>query len=185
MLQNDLKDLYFEWLYSLVCDNDDSYNRLTYRNLLRLLYNIEFTYILKMDVNRMKDGINFRYRFGYENGYSNDIIAEYLDIDPCNVLEMMVALAFRAKEQIMDDSDYGNRTSQWFWNMIVSLGLGAMHDYNFDEGYVRSVIYNFLTRNYAPNGKGGLFTIENCMYDLREMEIWSQFMRHLNEVLDF
>ena len=97
---------------------------------------------------------------------------------------MMVALAFKVEEQFMDDDDYGNRTGQWFWNMIASLGLGTMNDNDFDEGYVRRVIYRFLDREYESNGKGGLFTIENCRCDLRDMEIWSQFMWYLDDFLD-
>ncbi len=183
MLHDELENRYFEWLYNLVCDDDDSYRHLTYRKLLTHLYNTEFTYIITMDRNRVREGIDFRYRFGHEQYYDRHIIDDYLGDQPCNILEMMVALAFNAEEQIMDDSDYGNRTGQWFWNMIVSLGLGTMHDDNFDEGYVRSVIYRFLTRNYEPNGKGGLFTVENCPYDLRDMEIWAQFTWYLSGVL--
>lgn len=183
MLQEELRYRYFEWLYKLVC-GDRNYNSLSYRKLLSFLYDTRFTYIHGMDENRAQDGIDFRYRFGYENDYSDGIIERYLDITHCNVLEMMVALAFKAEEQIMDDYIYGDRTGQWFWNMIVSLGLGAMHDNNFDEGYTRRIIYRFLDREYEPNGKGGLFTINHCMYDLRTMEIWSQFMWYLDEVID-
>ena len=95
----------------------------------------------------------------------------------------MVALAFNGEEQIMNDSDYGDRTGQWFWNMIVSLGLGSMSDDNFDERYVYNTITRFLDRDYAPNGQGGLFTIENPAYDMRYVEIWSQFMWYLDEVI--
>lgn len=178
MLQEELHNKYFEWLYCLVCDNH--YSRLSYRKLLISLHNIDFYAVLDMDENRYQDGIDFRYHFGYVNGYSRDIIREYLDDRHCSVLEMMVALAFKVEEQIMDDSEYGDRTGQWFWNMLVSLELGSMHDANFDEGYVHRVISRFLERRYAPNGKGGLFTIEDCPYDLRSMEIWSQFMWYLD-----
>lgn len=183
MLQDELDIKYFRWLYDLVYDGDN-YNRLTYHKLLTFLYQTEFTYIIDMDCNRAEDGISFRYRYGYEHRLDDDVIARYLDTRPCNVLEMMVALAFKVEEQIMDDPSYGNRTGQWFWNMIVSLGLGNMHDNNFDEGYVRWAVYKFLHRDYDANGKGGLFTIDNCRYDLRDMEIWSQCMWYLDGVLD-
>lgn len=183
MVREELHDRYFEWLYEIV-GGDNNYNRLSYRKLLMYLYDTEFTYIHGLDANRAEDGIDFRYRFGHEKGYSWNIIKRHLDDSPCNVLEMMIALAFKVEEQIMDDDEYGNRTGQWFWNMIVSLGLGAMNDNNFDEGYVRRVIYRFLDREYESNGRGGLFTIENCTCDLREMEIWSQFMWYLDEFLN-
>lgn len=180
MIQEGLHKEYFEWLYCLVCDN--RYGRLSYKNLLLCLNNIEFYPVIDLDENRLQDGIDFRYRFGYENGYPRHDIERYLDDRPCSVLEMMVALAFRVEEQIMDDSDYGNRTGQWFWNMIVSLGLGSMNDSRFDERFVQQTISRFLDRKYSPNGKGGLFTIENCPYDLRDMEIWNQFMWYLDSI---
>lgn len=54
-------------------------------------------------------------------------------------LEMIIALAIRLEEHIMDDPDIGNRTGQWFWDMIVSLGLGS-------EGLI-DVIRRFLNRD--------------------------------------
>ena len=88
---------YFNWIYGLVCDDD----YLSYKKLLLSLYNIEFTYEYILDGNRAKDGISFRYRFGYENGYSNEEISTYLDNKPCSVLEMIIALSFSIEEEIM------------------------------------------------------------------------------------
>lgn len=183
MIHEELSDRYFEWMRQLVCGDKD-YNHLTYRKLLTYLYNTEFIYIHEMDENRAQDGIDFRYHFGCKKGYSSDIIERYLDLGPCNVLEMMVALAFKGEEQIMYDFEYGDRTGQWFWSMIVSLGLGNMHDRNFDSYYVAETIDRFMRRQYQPNGAGGLFTIENCKTDLRDVEIWSQFMWYLNTIID-
>ena len=102
---------------------------------------------------------------------------------PCSVLEMMIAMAYRGEEQIMDDYNYGDRTGQWFWNMLSSLGLSKMSDLYFDEAYVSDIINRFLNREYEPNGKGGLFTIENTEYDLREVDIWTQFMWYLEDFI--
>ena len=84
----------------------------------------------------------------------------------------------------MKDDAYGDRTGQWFWNMIVSLGLGSMHDNNFNNSYIYFVISKFLHREYKPNGEGGLFTIENCKYDLRNTDIWTQYMWYLNTIIE-
>lgn len=180
-IQSDLDNRYFDWMYNLVC-NDNYYN-ISFRKLLITLYNIEFTYIIDRDGNRASDGIGFRYRFGIENRYPKQDIERYLDTRPCSVLEMMISLAFRIEEEITDDPDYGNRTGQWFWNMITSLGLGTMVDKNFDRRYVEDVIFRFLNRQYEPNGKGGLFTVErDC--DMRTAEIWYQAMWYLDENIE-
>lgn len=183
MLQEELNNRYFEWLYYLVC-GDDEYNRLSYRKLLSFLHSVEFVYTIDFDGNRAQDGIDFRYRFGHINGYSRNIIKQCLDCRPCSVLEMMVALSFKVEEQIMDDDTYGNRTGQWFWNMIVSLGLGYMNDLDFNESAAYRAVSKLLDRNYNRDGKGGLFTIENCPYDLRDVDIWSQFMWYLNTLIE-
>lgn len=183
MLQDELKSRYFEWLYSLVYGVND-YSRLTYRKLLLSLHEIEFIYDRDMDRDRASDGVDLRYRFGYENGYSAGTIEQIFYMKPCSVLEMMIALASKGEEQIMKDDAYGDRTGQWFWNMIVSLGLGSMHDNNFNNSYIYFVISKFLHREYKPNGEGGLFTIENCKYDLRNTDIWTQYMWYLNTIIE-
>lgn len=180
MFQIDIAEKYFGWLYYIVCGEEEG--RLTYSKLFKFLHSIEFTYSIDLDANRAQDGIDFRYRFGHEHGYSRDQIAMKLDNTPCSVFEMMVALAFRVEEQIMTDEAYGDRTGQWFWNMINSLGLGHMDDSEFNERYCYHVISKFLDRRYSPDGRGGLFVIENCDEDLRDVEIWTQCMWYLNEI---
>ncbi|MDR1541573.1 MAG: hypothetical protein LBU32_26995 [Clostridiales bacterium] len=78
--------------------------------------------------NRAEDGIDLRYRFGYEHRYENPMIATYLDRRPSSVLEMPVALSMRCKESIMDDPDACDRTGRCLWNMIANLGLGSLND---------------------------------------------------------
>lgn len=165
-------DLYFEWMYDIVCDGrfaDD----ISFRKLLMRLHTIPFRYIIRGDQNRAEDGLDLRYRFDRKN---HDQIT-----GPCSVLEMMLALAIRCEETIMDNTVYGNRTGQWFWSMITNLGLGSMEDRKFDRDYVDNVVKTFLERRYEPNGKGGLFTV-NGNDDLRKVEIWYQMCWHLNDI---
>lgn len=182
MTRDALINEYFEWMYQLVCDNPYA-GRDSYRVLLMRLYDIDFTYILPMDGNRADDGIDLRYRFGYEHNHSDAMIASYLDDKPCSVLEMMIALAIRCEDHIMCDPDIGDRTGKWFWDMIDSLDLGDMYDENFDEDAVDYNIYIFLNRKYERNGAGGLFTVKRCTQDMRSIEIWYQLHRYLDDIL--
>ena len=182
MTRDELNNKYFEWMYQLVC-NDRYSKRLSYRKLLTHLHSIEFKYTIGLDGNRYEDGIDLRYRFGYKNSYEAPMITTYLDDRPCSVLEMLIALASRCEEHIMDDPYEGDRMGQWFWNMIVNLGLGSMNDTKFDKAYVNSVITKFMNREYKRNGEGGLFTVEHCKYDLRSIEIWYQMCWYLDNIL--
>lgn len=172
-------DEYFEWLINVVCSERYS-NKISYRKLLSHLHAITFTYSIPRDINRAEDGIDLRYRFALEHGYSDT--PRCLN-GPCSVLEMMVALSIRCEETIMDDPNIGNRTTQWFWSMVTNLGLGSMTDDRFDIRYVDDVIDRFLKREYEPDGKGGLFRIKRCTYDLRNIEIWRQLCWYLNTIM--
>lgn len=180
-----IKDLYFNWLCDLVNGTRFSRQR-SYRKLLRQLDSIDFVWTLPMDENRAEKGAGLRRRYILENGYTSydEYDAMMYELDrPCSVLEMMIALALDCEEHIMDDPAMGNRTGQWFWGMIVSLGLGAMNDANYDPEYVDDVISRFLYREYEPNGRGGLFTIKNCDRDLRDVEIWTQLSWYLGTII--
>ena len=168
---NLLDNEYFEWMYRIVCDDT---SHITYRKLLRNLYDTEFVWSVDMDSNRASYGISLRYRFGYDYGYSREEIDEYFGNMPCSVLEMIIALSIDIEEHIMCDPSIGDRTGQWFWKMIVNLGLGSMYDSRFNEEEVDEIIDIFLKREYEADGRGGLFRIRGCKYDLRKFEIWIQ-----------
>ncbi len=179
--EDKINNEYFEWMYHLVSNTVKKKNDISYRKLLYYLHSVIFVPKVEMDDSRRMDGIKFRYRFGYENGYPDEYIEQYLDTRDCTVLEMMISLAFRVEEGITDNYLYGNRTGQWFWSMIISLGLNKMTDDEFDPNYCERVIDNFINRKYDYNGKGGLFTVEHPYRDMRDVDIWCQFMWYLDE----
>lgn len=144
-----------------------------------MLHDTDFVYIFDLDANREKDGLDLRRRFIYEHGYTDYAEQKLIDMGPCSVLEMMIALAQRCEEHIMSDPENGDCTGKWFFAMVDSLGLSEMDDAHFDAQRVSRVIERFMYRKYSPNGKGGLFTIPNCQTDMRRIEIWYQMMRYL------
>ena len=173
---------YFEWMYHLVCNDKIQKRKISYRKLLRFLHSVVFVPKMERDENCRIHGLYFRHKFGYVAGYSNEYIDECFQGRACSVLEMMIALADKVESEITSNYLYGDRTSQWFWSMIISLGLNGMKDENFDERYCDAVIDSFLNRRYDYNGKGGLFTLEHPFNDMRYVDIWCQFMWYLNEV---
>ena len=182
MIEDRLANEYFEWMYHLVCDDQYS-KRTSFRKLLCHLHDTKFFYILPMDGNRAEDGVELRYKFAQSCGYDYHLIATYLDVTPCSVLEMMIALAMRCEDHIMGDPDLGDRLGQWFWSMIVNLKLGSMCDERYDKYRVDEALHIFLNRQYDRNGDGGLFKVE-CPYDLRDIEIWYQMCWYLQNIID-
>lgn len=181
-MRNIVSEDYFNYLYNIVCDVTAS---IKYVELLHFLYDTKFEYDNAMDENRANNGIDLRYRFAMDCQYSKSEIDAYIGYMPCNMLEMMIGLALSIEEHIMDDPTCGNRTGQWFWNMITSLGLSGMCDGQFNEWRATEVMNRFVDRNYKRNGEGGLFTISDNSIDMRELEIWHQAMCYLNDNYDF
>lgn len=172
-----VRNEYFEWMFDLVCGKRFS-EYTSFRKLLTQLHSTEFIFSIPRDINRAKDGADLRRRFALYTGL-DDL---YLD-EPCSVLEMMVALSIRCEESIMDDPNIGDRTGQWFWGMINNLGLSGMPDERYDRRYVEGVLSRFLNRRYEPNGRGGLFTVNNSDRDLRKIEIWVQMCWYLDNLV--
>lgn len=178
MIRNEIKNEYFDWMYGMVCESP------SYRKLLHFLHDTEFSYRLPMDGNRYEDGVNLRYRFGYEMDHDSSFISDCLDDGPCSVLEMLIALSLRIEEHIMDDPEIGNRLPEWFWSMIENLGLINMTDDLFHEEIALETINTFLNNEYEPDGDGGLFFIPNAVRDLRNVEIWYQACWYLNSLAE-
>lgn len=178
----DIHDDYFDWMYDIVSEGDESY-----RKLLCLLHSTPFKVIVPLDKNRLEDGEALRFRFGMDirpgDFYAADLISEELTKSPgCSVLEVMIALALRCEENIMDNAMVGNRTPYWFWMMISNLKLNGMTDERFDRDYAAECIERFLNREYEADGEGGLIYIPGIRKDLRNVEIWTQLLWFLDTI---
>lgn len=182
MTHDDVMNAYFEWLFDTVCGTRFG-GDISFRKLITHLHNTEFRYIIPNDVNRAREGENLRYQFAKSQMPD---IPEHVILDilagPCSVLEMMVAIAIYTEVHIMDNPKIGDRTGQWFWDMVVNLGLGDQMDSRFDRKQVEVVLNRFMDRKYSSNGQGGLFTIRNCRRDLRKVEIFYQLCWYLGTI---
>lgn len=174
---NTVESNYYSWLCEKV-DPDGIYSKL----LSQLYWSEKFKPLIERDENRAADGINLRYRYAVEMNIPYAIIANEIDHKDCSVLEMMIALAVKCEEEITYNYELGDRTEKWFWNMIKSLGLYEYDDWHYNSIEVNHIITNFVSRKYSPDGRGGLFTINNYPGDLRTVEIWYQMCWYLNSI---
>lgn len=173
--QTDSIPSYFSWICKKIYNPINGQSE--YSKLLKKLFDTEFVYE-PFDYDRARDGIALRGYYQDETGKDPEILGE------CNLLEMMVALVERYENSVMYDPQMGDRTGQWFWNMIVSLGLSGMTDENYDEKYASSCIERLESHRYDSDGKGGLFTIKNTPIPVNEMPIYVQINYFMNQVLE-
>lgn len=181
MTKNELNSLYFRWMCRLVCKDRPVGS--SYQELLTYLNEVEYIPNQPMDENRADDGMDLRYRFGYENSYEGPMIATFLDDRPCSMLEMMIALSIRCEENIMSNPEIGDRTGKWFWEMIDNLELLNMDDRRYNQNYVDFILERFLAGEYKRDGRGGLFYIPFSERDLRKAEIWYQMCWYLDQII--
>lgn len=174
---------YYRYLYQMVRGDDSLSAKSKWQMTLSHLFQTPFRYsYIPMDGNRLEDGLRLRDRFGEENGYSQHQLT-LLNGYECSVLEVMIALALRMEEETMASSEFGDRTNQWFWYMIISLGLSGMTDDNYNVDEVDFIVNRFLDREYEPNGAGSLFYVPNTKKDFRRIEIWYQMCEYLNQYI--
>lgn len=172
LTKNNVNQLYFEWLCSIINTPDDKVARNV--RMLKYLYSKDFCYSNDMDANRAADGVDMRYNFSYESGYPFPKVREALIDKPCSCLEMMVALAWRCENNIMGDYDKGDRTPIWFWDMINSLQISD--EYTNDIDICDDIIERWFVRDYDRDGKYSLWWVPGTRKDMRKREIWSQMM---------
>ena len=179
MTTKTIQQKYFEWL----CDIVDI-RKHHYIFLAKALHKKEFYWTVQYDENRAQDGIALRNRFLEEHKIEDE---ESL-INPCSMLEMMVALAERF-EYLMPDSDSDEeeleRPAQWFFEMLANIGLNKYTDEYYITDDYRNVIDNTLNivleRSYDKDGNGGLFPLNKAEKNQKKVELWYQMNLYIME----
>lgn len=180
-MENELSFQYFEWITNIIFM--DPVEKDAYIELLQIMHSIPFQWHLEKDENRQKDAQDLRYTFGYIYGYSETEICQNLDIVPPSLLEVIVALINRVQDSILYDPNNQNHNQDIFIDILTSLKIAQFRGKLFSNDI--TIIYNAIERYYSCdydyNGYGGLFTVSNPKNDMRDTEIWFQFMWYLDE----
>ena len=168
-----INNLYFEKLCS-VAGLKGPVEHCNYFELMYQLYRTEYYWSVPNDDNRGADGIKLRERY------------KFPDVDSdCSLLEMLIALALRCDEEIMYNPTEGDKSVDWFWMMLTNLGLSKMRDSSFESGWnhetVSVICDTFMDREYATNGRGGLFPLKAPQQNQTKVEIWYQLSAYLLE----
>ena len=159
---------YFAWL----CEKIEYVKHPEYTLLIGKLYRTSF----EIPENITEDRIRMR---------KASELRSYLDMPvpnfPISVLEVLISVAIETERNIMRDSEAGDRTAVWFWQMIDNLGLLKYTDENYDHAEVCKILHKFLHRQYRKNGVGSVGFTTHRRSDFRKMDIWQQFNIYLTE----
>lgn len=187
--RSNIKNLYFDWLIDTIADSYQkqmwmSQGDISFYKLIVHLYSVPFSPLFPLDQNRAEDGIELRWRFASEIETERDkkLYIKSMLSGPCTMLEMMIALALRMEQTFMFDPAAGNRTNQYFFEMINSLQLGCQYNSNYNQEYVDDVLNRFMKNEYSYNGEGGLFFVRHPKEDMSTIEIWKQMSEYINEM---
>lgn len=141
-----------------------------FEDVLISLFYSPFSFIIKLDENRVDDGLALRARF--EDLQTNSYFSNLKD--ECSVLEMFIALAERMGFITMTLDENEPPTAYCFWEIIDNLKLKPGNSKN------KEIVEAFIHRKYDYYGRGGIFPIIGADQDQRLIEIWYQMMSYLN-----
>lgn len=172
-----LDEEYFDWLFDQVGSVPDARPSHTYLKMMEALFFKEFLWIIPNDDNRAEDGRDLRHEFVSERNIKNPD-HEWMSLG-CSILEMFIGvarrLAFEADGEVRD----------WFWILIRNIGLDLYPDSRRftkrTKDIINEILDDLIWRTYHPNGRGGLFPLEDPKQDQRDVEIWYQLSAYLLE----
>lgn len=174
---------YFKYLYSIV--NKGDYHTVPYIHLFQYMYDTPFTYTIENDQARFNDAMDFRNRFIAKYKYTGEDALNvgnptgYVGVP--SVLEVLIALCVRIENSIMKNDDLGDRTPEFFWNIMSNLGIAHLNDSLFDSSVVEAAMERLVNRTYEPDGVNGPFYLREPREDLRRVDLWYQCMWYLSE----
>lgn len=163
--------LYFNWLRAKVLDYEAP--TYLYLDLLRVLFQTEFVWILVGDKNREEDGLELRGRFLNECGVAND---PQWFASPCSILEVLVAFATRA--EFVTEMP----VKEWFWQFMINLKLDGYQTISrVEKVLIDRILETWMFRLYDHSGDGGLFPLQEPHEDQKQIELWYQFNRFIDD----
>lgn len=157
-------DRYVTWL-SLNAVGDTA---IGWVSILGELWRTPYIFNYDIDKDRNADGLSLRARYTYITG---DMDVPGDDVE-CTCLEALVAIAMRC-DSISGEPGVEN-VSGWFQELFKNL-RGAY------DGDYRLAITKWMNREYAPDGRGGLFPLNNPVHDQRYVPTWNQMCSYLSE----
>jgi len=168
------KSAYFYWLVEQT--HTGGHQEHTYNDVLSLLYQKEFVWLVANDDNRMEDGRDLRGEFLREANAPIRITIGHFGY--ISVLEVLVALSRRLSFVA------GEQAEGWAWQLMENLDLHRMSDplSNRKAKKADEILERLVWRTYDADGQGGFFPLQNSERDQTKVEIWYQMQAYVGEI---
>ena len=131
---------YFNFLYDLAFENDD------YFLLAKLLHSIPFEWVLRMDENRVDDGIEIRkYYLADKNGYlPKDIdVDDYIFPKTPSVFEVWVGFSNKICRDMCSNWEIYELINMFLENLEIKVGNWGIKD---KEDFVKKRVEDWMLR---------------------------------------
>lgn len=170
-----IEDIYFTWLTDRI--EFGRSNGSTYNDLMHILHEKEFVWVVPNDDNRLEDAMALRHQFLDETAIKTpgDLL---IGVPPLSVLEVILGLSLRCA------FNGGGYPPEWAWRLIENLDLHKMSDPVTlrKRDRIEDILETLIYRNYEPDGVGGFFPLTHPNDDQRKVEIWYQMNAYLDEL---
>lgn len=170
-----VEKLYHLWLVSLVDPDGMFINE--YSNLMDLMDDLPFTYVLELDRGRYLDGIELRTRFDYEASDSRLSVYKVLEEKECSILECLVALFCRYSDDILVEPGDNSLAPELFYTALGNLGLLSMDDSAFDEAKSVTVLEKWCKKQVYIFGNGD----KNLSNGVQNLDLFLEIGRFVEE----
>lgn len=167
-------EAYFHWLVPQTSTGGHQHH--TYVDVLRLMHQKEFVWLVPNDDNRIVDAKDLRGEFLRETNAPMTILMDHFGY--VSVLEVLIAvsrrLAFLA----------GESAEGWAWQLMENLDLHRMSDplSKRKAKRVDEILEKLVWRTYDPDGQGGFFPLAWSERDQTKVEIWYQMQAYVGEI---
>lgn len=169
-----LPEDYLRWLEPQLRGEHDGRSR-SYWDLIGIMFEREFGWIMPLDRNRVDDGMDLRVEFAREFRFKPSIMDP---LGPCSFLEVLIGLSRRLA------FNAGGEAPGWAWQLLGNLELHRMSDPISRQKHrkILEIMDTVINRAYSPDGTGGFFPLAWPDEDQTRIEIWYQMSAYIAEL---
>lgn len=173
-MTNSLSEGYLRWLAPQIRDKHSNPEK-SYVDLLRLMFDKEFVWLIPNDDNRVMDGLDLRSEFCHTRNVQLDALSS---LGTASFLEVMIGLSRRMAFAA------GGQAHDWAWTFLSNLELQGMSDplTKRKAKQADDILDACIWRTYQSDGVGGFFPLAWPDDDQTKIELWYQMAAYINEL---